>query len=68
LLKICNIKFQQNRSRGIRVFFLRREGQQLGMSKLKVALSNCFTKVSKDDETVIGSSVYGIAMYPVGDK
>jgi len=38
------------------------------MSKLKVALSNCFTKVSKDDETVIGSSVYGIAMYPVGDK
>jgi len=49
-------------------FFLWRDGQQLGMSKMKVALYNCFKKVSKDDKIVIGSSVYGIVMYPVGDK
>jgi len=38
------------------------------MSKLRVTLHNCFTKVSKDDESVIGSSVYGTALYSVGDK
>jgi hypothetical protein len=35
------------------------------MTQLEVALHNCCTKASKDDE---GSAVYGTAMYPVGDK
>jgi hypothetical protein len=38
------------------------------MSKLKVALHNCFTKASEEDETVKGYAVYVIAMHPVDDK